>query len=62
MMIGGMRGTHMGMVLNEARRELLSFLSINEATVCNTWFPELLTNRLGNIPSLNSGTASIMSS
>ena len=24
--------------LNEAGRELLSFLSTNEATVCNTWF------------------------
>jgi len=23
---------------NEAGRELLSFLAINEATVCNTWF------------------------
>ena len=43
MMIGGMRGAHMGMefsILNKAGRELLSFLSINEATVCNTWFPK----------------------
>ena len=24
--------------LNEAGKELLSFLSINEATVCNTWY------------------------
>ena len=24
--------------LNKAGRELLSFLSINEATICNTWY------------------------
>ena len=34
------RGPHGHGVLNEAGRELLSFLSINEATVCNTWFPK----------------------
>ena len=57
------RGPHGHGVLDEARRELLSFLSINEATVCNTWFTrELFTNRLGIILSLNSGIASIMSS
>ena len=32
------RGPHGHGVPNEAGRELLSFLSINEATVCNTWF------------------------
>ncbi len=32
------RGPHGHGVLNEAGRELLSFLSTNEATVCNTWF------------------------
>ena len=32
------RGPHGYGELNEAGRELLSFLSINEATVCNTWF------------------------
>ena len=32
------RGPHGHGALNEAGRELLSFLSINGATVCNTWF------------------------
>ena len=32
------RGPHEHGALIEAGRELLSFLSINEATVCNTWF------------------------
>jgi len=32
------RGPHGHGVMNDAGRELLSFLSINEATVCNTWF------------------------
>ena len=31
-------GPHGHGELNEAGRELLSFLSINEATVCNTWY------------------------
>ena len=34
------RGPHGHGVINEAGRELLSFLSINDATVCNTWFPK----------------------
>ena len=50
------RGPHGHGALNEAGRELLSFLSINEATVCN------FTNRLGNTPSPSSGTALIMPS
>ena len=33
-----MRGPHGHGSLNEAGKELLSFLSINDATVCNTWF------------------------
>ena len=38
-MSGGMRGGPYGHeVLIEARRELLSFVSIKEATVWNTWF------------------------
>ena len=37
---GQERDSHGHGVLNEARRELLSFLSNNEATVCNTWFPK----------------------
>ena len=32
------RGPHGYGDLNEAGRELLSFLSTNETTVCNTWF------------------------
>ena len=32
------RGPHGLGVMNEAGRELLSFLSINGATVCNMWF------------------------
>ena len=32
------RGPYGHGALNEAGRELLSFLSIKEATVCNTWF------------------------
>ena len=32
------RGSHGLGVMNEAGRELLSFLSFNGATVCNTWF------------------------
>ena len=32
------RGPHGYGELNEAGMELLSFLSTNEATVCNTWF------------------------
>ena len=36
---GGVYMAHMGSgALNEAGIELLSFLAINEATVCNTWF------------------------
>ena len=35
MMSGGMKGYG---DLNDAGRELLSFLSTNEATVCNSWF------------------------
>ena len=33
-----MRGPHGHECLNEAGKELMSFLSTNEATVCNTWF------------------------
>ena len=32
------RGPHEYDEINEAGKELMSFLSINEATVCNTWF------------------------
>ncbi len=32
------KGPHRYEELNEAGRDLLSFLSTNEVTVCNTWF------------------------
>ena len=32
------RGPHGYGVINDAGRELLSFLSVHQATVCNTWF------------------------
>ena len=35
---GSVRGPHGYGNLNDAGRELLTFLAINEATVCNTWF------------------------
>ena len=35
---GGALGPHGFGNLNDAGRELLTFLAINEATVCNTWF------------------------
>ena len=33
-----MRGPYGYGVINDAGRELLSFLSVHQATVCNTWF------------------------
>ena len=44
--------------LNEAGEELLSFLTTNVATVCNTWFTK--KSKLGNIPSLINGTVLTM--
>ena len=32
------RGSHRYGVINDAGRELLSFFSVHQATVCNTWF------------------------
>lgn len=32
------RGPHGFGALNDAGKEFLSFLSVNEATLCNTWF------------------------
>ena len=43
--------------LNEAGKELLSFLSINDTTVCNTWFEKAIHSRPGSIGSRSSGTA-----
>ena len=43
--------------LNEADRDLLHFLSTNEATVCNTWFQRgESTSRNGSTPSHACGT------
>lgn len=36
----GVRGPHRLGEMNDAGRELLTFLSTNEATICNTWFPK----------------------
>ena len=35
---GSVRGLHGYGVINDAGKELLSFLSVHRATVCNTWF------------------------
>ena len=35
---GAVRGPHGYGVANDTRKELLSFLSCHQATVCNTWF------------------------
>ena len=34
----GVRGPHGHRAVNDAGRELLSFLSLHQTTVCNTWF------------------------
>ena len=39
------RGPHGLGETNDAGRELLTFLSINEATVCNTWFPKRMIHK-----------------
>ena len=55
------RGPHRYGELNETRRELLSFLSTNEAAVCNTWFMKRISiSRPGSIQSLSSVIALIM--
>ena len=37
--------------VNDAGKELLSFLSMNQSTICNTWFVKTLcTSSLGSIP------------
>ena len=57
------RGPHGHGALNEAGRELLSFLSINEATVCNTWFEKKdIHKQTWQHPSPSRGTALIMPS
>ena len=63
MMIGGMRGANMGMEFSMRPGESCCLSSASMKPLCVTpgFQRELLTNRLGNIPSLNSGTASIMS-
>ena len=34
----GVRGPHGYGVVNDAGKELLSFLSAHQATICNTWY------------------------
>ena len=38
LMSGGERGPHGYGELNDTGRELLAFVSVNTATICNTWF------------------------
>ena len=54
---GSERGPHGYRATNNAAKELLSFLSIHQATVCNTWYKKMAIyiNRHGNIQSLSSG-------
>ena len=57
-MSGGMRGDRLGIVLNDAGRKQLAFVSVNEANVCNTRFSKCdIINRHGNILNQNSGIA-----
>ena len=55
------RGPHGLGEMNLSGQELLAFLSINEATLCNIWFcKKTSTNRLGNTPRRRSSTALIL--
>jgi len=55
------RGPHGYGELNGAGKELLAFVSVNTATICNTWFKKkIFINRLGNIQNQNNGTALIL--
>ena len=42
------RGPHGFGEMNDAGKELLSFLSLNETTVCNTWFQKMPISAPGN--------------
>ena len=56
----GVRGPHGLGEMNDAGRDLLTFLATTEATLCNTWFPKKkFTSTLGNILRRNNGTALI---
>jgi len=46
--------------LNGAGRELLAFVSVNTATICNTWFKKKDIYKLGNIQNQNNGIALIL--
>ena len=52
------RGPHGFGEMNDAGKELLSFLSLNEATVCNTWFQKMPISAPGNTLSQRGGTVS----
>ena len=52
----GVRGPHGYGESNGAGRELLTFLSTTEATVCNTWFRKNIHKQRGNTQSQNDST------
>ena len=58
------RGPHGHGKVNEAGKELLTFLSLNKVTVCNTWFTkkDIYTNKHGSTRDQRNGTASPMPS
>ena len=55
-------GPHGPGAVNDAGKELLSFLAVNKATVCNTWFEKNIHiyKQTGSTPDTSSGTISIM--
>ena len=55
------RGPHGVEETNDAGKELLSFLSLNEATICNTWFEKKVIHK-NTWQRVRSGTASTMQS
>ena len=52
-----MLGPHRFREVNDAGKELLSFLLCHQAAVCNTWFEKKNTSKLGNTQNLRNGTA-----
>ena len=60
---GHVRGPHGYGECNDAGRELLTFLSTNEAVICNTWLKrKIFTNRHGSTLRASNGTASTLPS
>ena len=56
------RGPHELAKTNEAGKELLSYLGLNEATVCNIWFEKTSIKAHGNTRSIRSITVLILPS